>query len=71
MHALPTRAKIRDYLDRLPDDLRRGLSYGLLNVAAAVFVLIDLLKFVWFDLIYAGLVGLVAPVVITKLYLAV
>lgn len=70
MHALPTRAKIREYLDRLPDEFRSGLCYGLLNVAAAIFVLIDLLRFVWFDLVYAGLVGIAAPVAITTLYMA-
>lgn len=69
-HALPSKAKIESYLDRLPDDVRRGPFFGLLCAAGLVFVVIDFLKRVWFDFIYAGLVGAAAPIAITRLYMA-
>lgn len=70
MHALPARATINHYLESLPEDTRRGWIYSILLGTSAVFILIDLLKHLWFDLAYAVIVGIATPFLITRLFMA-
>jgi hypothetical protein len=70
MHALPARSEIQFYLNGIPEDMRRGLSYNILRAAGALFALTDLLKRIWLDLVYAVAVGLAVPLAITSLYMA-
>jgi hypothetical protein len=69
MHALPTRGTINQYLESLPEDMRRGWVYSMLLVTGAFFILIDFLKRFWLDLVYALVVGIATPFLITYLFM--
>jgi hypothetical protein len=71
MHALPARSEMEFYLNGIPENLRRGLSYSILCAAAALFTVTDILKRFWLALAYAFAVGLAVPFAITSLYLKI
>jgi hypothetical protein len=70
MHALPTRATINHYLESLPEHRRRGWVYFILRVTERFFILIDFLKRFWLDLVYAVVVGMATPWLITRIFIA-
>jgi len=70
MHALPKRTTINYYLESLPEHLRRGYVYSILFVTGQFFILIDFLKRFWFDVVYAVVVGMATPWLITRIFMA-
>jgi len=66
MHAFPSSQSIEYYLERLPQYAHRGPSYLFLRIMGKVFILVKILKFFWFDLLYALAVGIVAPYLVTR-----
>jgi hypothetical protein len=70
MHALPTRTTINYYLESLPEHMRRGFVYSILFVTGQFFILIDFLKRFWLDLVYAVVVGMATPLLITRIFMA-
>src|SRR5262249_11598653 len=70
MHALPNRPTINYYLESLPEHMRRGYVYSILFVIGLVFILIDFLKRIWFDVVYAAVVGMATPWLITRIFMA-
>jgi hypothetical protein len=69
MHALPSHATVKEYLENLPEHARRGWVYFCLRVTGGLFILIDFLKRVWVDLVYALAVGMSAPYLITRAFM--
>ncbi|MDM0053810.1 hypothetical protein [Variovorax sp. J22R115] len=61
MHALPSRVEVNGYLDNLAEENRRGWTFSFLRVTGFIFIVVDFLKPVWIDLIYALAVGVAAP----------
>jgi hypothetical protein len=70
VHTLPSASEIAGYLQQIPEDRRHGVVYYVLRALEPPLVLISFLKFLWFDFIYALLVGMAAPFAITYLYMA-
>ena len=68
VHALPAYATVRWYLDKLPEQSRRGATYYFLWLMAPIMSIVGVLKWIWFDLFYAILVGLMGPLFVTWLY---
>jgi hypothetical protein len=68
VHALPAYATVKWYLDKLPEQSRRGLTYHFLWVMAAIMAIVGVLKRIWFDFFYAIGVGLIGPLLVTWLY---
>ena len=69
MHALPTQTTFNEYLEDLPEHMRHGRFYFMLSEIGAFFSLIDFLKWFWLDLVYALVVGLTTPYLITRIFM--
>jgi hypothetical protein len=70
MHALPARATINQYLENLPEPVRHGFGYFLIRAGGVFFISIDFLKRFWLDLVYALVVGMATPYLMTRLLIA-
>jgi hypothetical protein len=51
VHALPAYATVRWYLDKLPEQSRRGATYYFLWLMAPIMSIVGLLKWIWFDVL--------------------
>jgi hypothetical protein len=70
MHALPARATVNECLDSLPEHMRYGWVYFVLRVTGTFLILTDFLKLFWLDLVYASIVGMATPYLITCIFMA-